>query len=1257
MSTRGLILILLAVLPCTLSALAEPPPQDPRWAQAEKAYGEGSSDEGHRLLKALIADHPGDVDLAAACYEKIFGQEYRILPKHMAIKPLGQPMHSQWHATAHITGINSNIQIPPAVARMMALERLGGLSAHTALLRTACGASVEGGLNRRAYLELGEMLTRMRSENPLDPFWRMMEAYALSSMKRPEAGKLLDELRRRVDLDHPDDGLRSDWMVADTFLSQGLEQLVIAEPAVPEGSPLPVLAPVNPNDLEDPWGKVLNRSPKDFPGEVDRLIALATSSRDLLLWLNSSGGGLNPTRALDLHLLSKPSAELEALRKLQETLLSPEALAAARTEADILKLTRRHPWARSAQMLLLKTANEALWNARFDSAWLGFHEVLLHTSDPALREAAQVGVWTAEALTGGAAEVLAEPTAFEPAKTYPWMGRPTTGAEIRAALQAMIPPVPTVPAPALKDLRPHVVNLPPVSPWVVNPHSRVDYSIDLQVVGKTLLATGRNLIAAYDAAKPGAPLWTHAQLFHSEKNNRATFPGYYRGLIEDGTIITRWGMNELPNGLAALNLATGDPLWTSLGAAPKGFSGEILNQSIPIPLGDPVRADGKLYYLQTTVTSGRADGRPVFSLVCFDPAIAQPVWAAPIIDSKADVGSLQHNYTYLYGNAVTVHRGAVYSCSNVGHITRSDVRDGRVEWSHKYEYRADHGAIGCTPIIAGRNVIFLPRNAERIIALDQRTGALAWDNLGIRAFEALGLWQNTLVVRGPKHLAGLDVATGNIRWIRNLTERTLNRAQLLADSVYLGQSDALQRFDAQTGELLESRPWALESERTLSFNISGQDLYIATDQPHENPRQKVGQPLGPEVTSPAQPLKLPLKPAWSLMRPGASLVLPPAGVNPGTAILLGDGMIECLEVNERGRIRWRRFFDFGTIQLVVRYIGKNGEILLLLEQGESLASPPRAVGMDIKTGATLWQTTVPIWRDPPPSLCGSMLIFGSHSGRGGGATAIDLTTGKQLWQRYLRSPAPPVAKGDESRLLLLGGLWTPKPARVTLNAQTGQTIADSPEKSALLPMLYTVHGRNGASVYLLPPVGDPTVFQPQAVIVDQIPGTGAPYYLIRPRDGTDKTPEGVYRADDPSYFCKVPSADVLFDGDYAITIQGKLKVTDLKAKRLLPLPATDEKAAINQPGLLCRVGPDRLLKLVDQGSAKNVVFIIDLASGTVTEGKLKLPSQDGPINLANYLNGSAQINFTPQNRPFLPTFDRVFLTYDNTTVTAWVAAP
>ena len=1255
MSPRGPIRVCLALFFGALAASAESPPTDRRWEQAQKAYAEGFSDEGHHLLKALVAEHPGDLDLAAACYEKIFAQEYRILPKHVPFKLLGEPMHSPWHATNHYTGVNSNMEIPPAVERLMALERLGGVSAHTALLRTAGGASVEGGLSRRAYLELSDMLTRMSRENPRDPFWRMMEAYALRGMNRPEAGRLIDELRREIDLDHTDDGLRSDWMVAARMFDEGFPPRGKRKVLLPEGSPLPLLAPVNPDDPDDPWSKVADRSPKDIPGEVDRLIVLASGSRDLLMWADTDSGGVHPARALDYHLLSKPAPELDPLRKIQEKTFSPEAQSAARTEADILKVTRRFAWARPAQVLLLKIASEALWDGRFESAWRSFQEVLLHTADPALREAAQVGLWTAHGLSGGAAEVLAQPAAFEPEKTYPWMGRPTKGSAIRAILQAMVRPAPTVVASSLKDVRPHVLNLPPVNPWVMNTHAAGDLTLDLQVVDKKVLVTGRNLLAAYDAAKPDAPLWAHVQHFSSPpNNNRSPYPGYFRGLIEDGTLFTRWGMSEMPSGLAAFSLAAGDSLWAALDAIPKGFSGENLRQIGIMPICDPVRADGRLFYLQmSTVSPAVNGGTPNVSLVCFDPGAVQPRWATTILEPIAvERQHFQHNYnTFAYGNAVAVHRGAVYSCTNAGYIIRSDVRDGRVEWTHKYPIiGGDSQSFGSAPIIAGNNVICLTRNGERVFALDQRTGFVAWENVMIRTFEVLGLWQDTLVVRGPTHIAGLDVATGNGRWIRNLTGRTLNRGQLLADSVYIGQSDALQRLDARTGELLESRPWALQPERALSFIISGQDLYIATDRPAADPRQNVGQLLSPEVASSAQPLKLPLKRAWSLLRPDASLMLPPAGVNSGTAYVFGDGLIECLEVNERGGIRWRRFLDLNTNQLTRHFVGQTGEMLVLMEKGGSYEKPPRALALDTKTGATIWETTIPPWHDPPPSVCGFLMIFASHAHHlGGGATTFDLTTGKQLWRRFIRSPAPPIALGDSSRLQLLTSLWTPRPTRVTLNAQTGHTIPDAPDKPAWPPLLHNVHNKQGAFVYLLPPVGESAIFREQAHVVDHVPGSGAPYYLIRPRDGNDKTTMGVYRADDPSYFFKLTSDNVMFEGDYAITIQGKIEIADLKAKRLLPLPA-DEKAPIHQQGLLCRIGPDRLLKIIDKGGGKNLVFIIDLPSGTVTEGELENPGQTEQIATSRYLN------LNPHNRPFLPTFDRVFLAYDNTNITAWVAA-
>jgi hypothetical protein len=137
------------------------------------------------------------------------------------------------------------------------------------------------------------------------------------------------------------------------------------------------------------------------------------------------------------------------------------------------------------------------------------------------------------------------------------------------------------------------------------------------------------------------------------------------------------------------------------------------------------------------------------------------------------------------------------------------------------------------------------------------------------------------------------------------------------------------------------------------------------------------------------------------------------------------------------------------------------------------------------------------------------------------------------------------------------------------------------------------------------------------------------------------------RADDPSYVfpVQIPNDRVghlQFDSDYAITNQGKLEIIDLKAKRHLVIPG-DEKALIHQAGFLCRVGPDLLLKIISR-DGKNIVVTIDLKSGTVTEGALE--NQVEPMAMTRFVQ--------PGGSPYL-TFDRTFLSYDNNTLTAWVA--
>ena len=106
-------------------------------------------------------------------------------------------------------------------------------------------------------------------------------------------------------------------------------------------------------------------------------------------------GATDPVRALDLHLLSKPDAELSALRKVQDEMFALEDIAPTPGEAEILALYRRYPWSLAAGKLLFKQANKALWSGRAQSAIRSFVDLLGHSNDAKLKDQAQVGYWAA----------------------------------------------------------------------------------------------------------------------------------------------------------------------------------------------------------------------------------------------------------------------------------------------------------------------------------------------------------------------------------------------------------------------------------------------------------------------------------------------------------------------------------------------------------------------------------------------------------------------------------------------------------------------------------------------------------------------------------------------------------------------------------------------------------------------------------------------------------------------------------------------
>ncbi|MEK6238706.1 MAG: PQQ-like beta-propeller repeat protein, partial [Planctomycetales bacterium] len=498
----------------------------------------------------------------------------------------------------------------------------------------------------------------------------------------------------------------------------------------------------------------------------------------------------------------------------------------------------------------------------------------------------------------------------------------------------------------------------------------------------------------------------------------------------------------------------GQPLWSNE-SPPLDSRGRRM---FHVPLGDPVLADGLLHYLQWNaegdVNSSR-DRR--VSLVCFDPRRQARVWEHTLVQAgrSADLtASLERARpeTAVYGNRVTVHQGAIYSSSNCGFAARSDARDGRTDWIYYYPTNADRRNSklalkmadvrqnvwnhGSPPVVAGDQVIFMPRDASRIFALDQRTGRLAWDNPFVLGVQLVGEFQDLLIVRGRKTVAGLELKTGETRWTFPLDDPVLGRAELIGSSVYLAQSKELLCLDAKQGRLKETRPWELKGERPWGFTIRGQDLYVVTDKPGQQPGRETGLPLNPSASS-SSPLKLPLRRAWVLSRKNATVIpAPPDSELHGAGFVLSQGMIECIDVSARGGSRWRRFLDAHDPSL--HFVGKT---LLVTDRVPN--ERDRVVAFDATDGRVLWERVLAKSLQETIT-CGSHQIFHDSRGR---MLAIDLAEGKRAWERNLGIGRLMTLHWDGDRLhVFCASANADRPRRAyhfQLDARSGQSLGEN----------------------------------------------------------------------------------------------------------------------------------------------------------------------------------------------------------------------
>ena len=105
----------------------------------------------------------------------------------------------------------------------------------------------------------------------------------------------------------------------------------------------------------------------------------------------------------------------------------------------------------------------------------------------------------------------------------------------------------------------------------------------------------------------------------------------------------------------------------------------------------------------------------------------------------------------------------------------------------------------------------------------------------------------------------------------------------------------------------------------------------------------------------------------------------------------------------------------------------------------------------------------------------------------------------------------------------------------------------------------------------------------------------------------------------------------------------KIAIADLNAKRFLEIPA-DPKSRRHQNGNFVRLQDGHFLKIVHHGNKQELV-LINMRTGQLKEGTLETQTER-----------FTEDRFLKPPRQRLLTFDRTLLFYDNSTLSAWVAA-
>lgn len=752
--------------------------------------------------------------------------------------------------------------------------------------------------------------------------------------------------------------------------------------------------------------------------------AVDTADAQEVLKLSAESGAMNAADpdnrfqfwiAVDRLLADAPPVDLQPLRDLEEQ-KARSAAAEFRHAGDmdgLMRLFRRHPWARSVHERLAQFGEQALREGHLNTALRFFQDVITHAADPDLQAQARVGLWLTLAQEAGSrAELDKAMTAVPDAAPLPWHGAATPARDVKKAIRAMAAPDAALPA-DLAAIRRRPLHLPlkvaadnPLTPnrllmpWNLGPWAltRID------AAGERISVAGPRTLSCFDAGAPAArwfnvepgllcpdddqddldPLDRHglnpvsrapitgsplAPAMTSCRDAHAE--GTTAGRILCALVDAGDSVNSTSYLIAAFDADSGRDLWSTR----ENPDWQDLN-----PLSAPTASDGRVYAV--AIGPDARGYRPVY-LICMNGDDGAIAWKRRMASVPA--GERNSQMLALAGSPVTVCRGSIYVSTDLGLAGRFDVRDGMVEWIQSYTNSAGGSLLrskfrreGPSPVIAGDTVIVAPRDHAGVLAFHRDTGRIRWEAPLVTSDRIAGVAGRALILAGQGILTALDVNSGKELWSRTPDESADVQAIVVGPDILALAGNRLLRLAAATGAETAVLPLDKTAAVERVLLRDGSLAEIGEEKPSVPPEN----PTNPQVL-----LRLPLTETWRLPCEQPDLVWPAPEDGAPNAFAVSSGrLLQCVRTHPRLELAWQRRFRYRPGS-----IGFHGKRLVTTGNRTVTA-------LDVADGTTAWSLDLSHRAD---LICGDeqVVVVGQKLSEGK-VTAIAAATGQILWSRW-----------------------------------------------------------------------------------------------------------------------------------------------------------------------------------------------------------------------------------------------------------------